>query len=476
MALRYGERSQGLLFPASIEDYIPEDDPVRVYDAVVDAMDFKDLGIDTRTDKVGNSQYDPKAMLKLHLYGTSYGFRSSRKLERAVHHNISFIWLVGGLKPDHKTIAEFRRKNKRALASALKSVAQLCIKLKLIAGNTLFVDGTKIRANANIRNTWDEERCRKALSKIDERIEAILSECETVDEIEASEGSHVKLDKELHNQEVLRDKVSTLYQELQASSKKKLNSVDKDAAPMKSVQGSHAQYNGQAVTDEKHGLVVSCDVTSAGNDLGLLSDQIAQAEAVTGERADHAVADSGYSDIEDLLKIDAKTQVIVPSKRQANPKPVGPFDKRKFTYDKERDCYICPEGAELILRTYRKKDNSLRYRPRDASVCRACKQFGICTKSRVGREINRHEYEAEREEFEVLYEQESSQQIYKRRKACAELPFGHIKYNLQTPGFLLRGLEGVKAELSLLFSCFNIRRMISLIAMPDLLARLHELS
>ena len=148
MAYRTGEREQMTLFPKSIEEYVIQDDPVRAYDAFVEALNFTELGILLNDNKIGTSAYDPKAMVKLLVYGYAYGFRSSRKLERAVNHNVSFIWLMSGLKPDHKTIANFRKNNKSALKNILKQCARLCIKLGLIEGNTLFVDGTKIRANA----------------------------------------------------------------------------------------------------------------------------------------------------------------------------------------------------------------------------------------------------------------------------------------------------------------------------------------
>ena len=147
MAYKYGNSEQTTLFPQSVGELISEDDPVRVYDAFINALDLKKLGIHLDEYKVGNSEYDPRAMLKLLVYGYSYGFRSSRKLERAIHHNLSFIWLVGGLKPDFKTISNFRRRNKTALKKVLKLCAKMCVKLNLIEGNTLFVDGTKIRAN-----------------------------------------------------------------------------------------------------------------------------------------------------------------------------------------------------------------------------------------------------------------------------------------------------------------------------------------
>ncbi|MDR4498996.1 MAG: transposase [Candidatus Scalindua sp.] len=137
MAYKKGDRYQMDLFPKSIEGYVQDENPVRVYDAFIESLSMEDIEIDINCNKVGNSQYDPKTMLKLLIYGYSYGWRSSRKLERALYHNVSLIWLMGGLKPDHKTIANFRRNNKRALKEALSQCVKLCVKLDLIEGNTL---------------------------------------------------------------------------------------------------------------------------------------------------------------------------------------------------------------------------------------------------------------------------------------------------------------------------------------------------
>ena len=169
MAYRYGNRHQMSLLPQSIEEYIPQDDPVRAYDVFVEALDFNKLEIEINPHKVGNSEYDPKGMLKLFVYGYSYGTKSSRKLERETYHNLSFIWLMGGLKPDHKTIAEFRRKNKKSIQKVLKQCARMCIKLDLIAGNVLFVDGTKIRANASVSHTHEKAWYEERLKEIDQR-------------------------------------------------------------------------------------------------------------------------------------------------------------------------------------------------------------------------------------------------------------------------------------------------------------------
>src|SRR3989304_5668298 len=189
MAYRYGDRKQNMLFPQSINEYIPQDAPVRAYDAFVDALDFEELGIEMDGHKVGCPQYDPKAMLKLLIYGYSYGIRSSRKLEREAHYNLSFIWLIGGLQPDHKTVAEFRRKNKQALKKVLKQCVRLCIQLNLIAGNALFVDGTRIRAKASGRKAHDQAYYENQLTEIESRIDQLLEECEALDQQEEGSAS-----------------------------------------------------------------------------------------------------------------------------------------------------------------------------------------------------------------------------------------------------------------------------------------------
>ena len=274
MAYRYGDRQQKALFPQSIDEYIPDDTPVRAYDAFVDALDLEQLGLAIEPRKVGCPQYAPKVMLKLLVYGYSYGVRSSRKLERETHYNLSFIWLTGGLKPDHKTIAEFRRKNKASLRKVLKQCARLCIDLGLIEGNTLFVDGSKVRANAGINSSWTRQKCLKRLEKIDSRIAEILCEFESVDHAERNKASMVQMNKELSDNETLKAKVVEILNKLNTEGKKSINSTDQDCAKIHGRQGSHAGYNIQSVVGEKHGLIVSSDVVNENNDLHQFADQI----------------------------------------------------------------------------------------------------------------------------------------------------------------------------------------------------------
>lgn len=473
MAYRYGNRTQLELFPANIEDYVSSYDPVRAYDAFVEALDFKEVGIVIDEGQVGNPEYNPKAMVKLLTYGYSYGNRSSRKLERATYHNLAFIWLMGGLKPDHKTIAEFRRRNKNSLKNILKQCARLCIKLDLIAGNMLFSDGTKIRANASIKNTWTEGKCERYLKHIDEHIESILSESEAIDKEEDEETSLVKMKESLREKETLKAEVMNILKELKQQGEKSINTVDTECTRINSIQGSHAGYNAQIVVDKEHGLIVSSDVVSKNNDLEQFNDQISQANETLGKKCEVACADSGYADTAELEKVDKQgIRVIVPSQRQVSEKGLKPFDKEQFKYDDNEDNYICPAGNKLMYKRMNKREASKEYTVPKSSICRRCKNFGLCTSSRHGRTISRLLNEEVRLKLETQYKQTDSQAIYKLRKEKVELPFGHIKRNLKVDAFLLRGRDGAKAEMSLLASCFNITRIISILGVKGFIQEL----
>ncbi len=473
VAYRYGNRYQFGLFPQSIEDYVGKEDPVRAYDAFVENLDFAELGIEIDPNQVGNSEYDPKAMLKLLVYGYSYGVKGSRKLEQATHHNLSFIWLTGGLRPDHKTISEFRRHNKVALKRVLKQCVRLCIKLDLIAGNVLFVDGTKIRANASRGQTHDRAYYEKLLSEIDRRVEKLLEECEQIDQQEEGLGSSVAMDKELAQSERLKGKIQEALQALKESGREQVNLTDRDCALMHSVQGSHASYNVQSVVDDKHGLIVHAEAVSESSDINQFAQQINEAQEVLNQRCEVACADAGYADTEELRKVDEQgIKVVVPSHRQALHEEEGPFSKSHFRYDREQDCYWCPQGQRLRYEATDKRNGKRYYQIMNPRLCHGCVHYGQCTSAKKGRKIVRLALEEVKEKLEAQYQEADSQEIYARRKARAEHPFGHIKRNLKTDAFLMRGRAGVDGETSLLATCFNLARMITIVGISGLIQKL----
>ncbi len=469
MAYLHGERQQVNLFPASLEEYVGSKDPVRVYDAFVDQLDFQELGLVLDEQQMGPPEFDPPTMVKLLVYGYAYGIRSSRKLERALHHNVSFMWLMGGLKPDHKTIARFRRDHADVLKGILKQCVRLCLQLGLIEGNTLFVDGTKIRANAGMKESWSAERCDRVLQKTDAHIERILKECETVDASESSDGSLVQ-PEELKEAQELKAKVQQIAESLKKSGKPMHNTTDPDCRHMQGRQGTHASYNVQAVVDDKHGLIVQSDVVDDVNDRHQLENQTSQANAVLGKPCQTVCADAGYDQNNDWKKIEEQgIAVVVKSNDQ---EPPGPFTKDKFRYDAEQDCYVCPVGETLTYRTTGRQSKHRVYAITSAKICRQCPHKAACTTSWSGRSIARVPLEEIRPVVVARYESKAGQAIYARRQSKVEHPFGHIKRNLGVQAFLLRRLVGVRAEAAILATNFNIARMMTLVGVETLLPKL----
>ena len=475
MAFILGERYQTQLLPASIEDYIAPEDPVRVYDAFVERLDFLELGIDLNPNQAGPPEFDPKAMVKFLVYGYAYGVRSSRKLERAAHHNLSFIWLLGGLKPDHKTIARFRRTHREALKKVLKQCVRLCLGLGLIAGNTLFVDGTKLRGNASLKQSWSKKKCDEVLRRTDRRIERLLAECEAVDAAENDADSLVQLKQDLANAQNMKQKVHEIMAELAATQAPTLNTTDSECATLKGKQGTGTivGYNVQSVVDEKHGLIVHTDVVTDGNDLGQFEEQITQAQQATNRKCAVACGDSGYANITPLKAVhEQNVKVIVPPAVNTHATAGGAFAKDRFAYDRENDTYRCPAGHTLRYRKSKAEARQRVYQITQARICRRCPHFGVCTKAKGGRSLVRLFDEELKEQLEAQYREPSSKAIYRLRKQKVELPFGHIKRNMGVQSFLLRGLKGVRAEASLLASAFNLTRIVNLLGVTQVIHQL----
>lgn len=473
MAYIKGNRNQTMLLPHAIDDYIAKDDPVRAYDAFVETLDCQALGLAIDENQPGANPYWPKAMLKLLIYGYAYGLRSSRKLERACHHNLSFIWLTEDIKPDYRTIARFRIANKEIVKNVLRQCARMCLKLGLIEGNTLFVDGTKIKADASLKNTWSKERLQNYEAAINENIERILAECEAVDDAEAHSGSLIKLKEELTDQETLKAQIAEIAKDLQTSGKQKLNTTDPDSFVSKSDRGAKMYHNAQATVDEKHGLIVHTDVVNQSVDANQLSIQAQQAQDALDKKPENICADNGYYSLDDIEKIDPDINVIVPSQgqliKERAPDKIKPFPKNTFIYDDKRDCYICPENKKLRRTdlTIPDRPNAMIYQA-NRRDCKTCGHFGVCTSLGGGRKIIRQRNEALMQRLAQLYDSPTGQRIYKKRKEKAELPFAHCKHNMNMRQLLLRSIAKVAVELNLCALGYNLTRMISLLGVIGL--------
>jgi hypothetical protein len=285
------------------------------------------------------------------------------------------------------------------------------------------------------------------------------------------------MNKELRTAENLRTKIQGVLESFKGTDREKINQSDPDCGIMHSIQGSHASYNVQSVVDDKNGLIVQAEAVSDTSDYNQFSQQIEQAQEVVEKSCEVACADAGYADTDDLEKVDSQgIRVIVPSQRQALHEGEKPFSKSSFTYDTHKDCYYCPQGHTLTLRWEDSKTSKRHYRISNSKLCHSCEHYGVCTKAKKGRKIVRLGNEELKEKLEAYYEEAESQAIYRRRKSRVEHPFGHIKRNLKTDSFLLRGRSGVQAETSVLGTCFNIARMITLCGVEGLIKRLNDLA
>jgi hypothetical protein len=259
----------------------------------------------------------------------------------------------------------------------------------LVEGNTLFVDGTKVRASASMKHTWTEERCKKAAQKIDQRIDEIFMQCETADREEQYQGSLAQLQKELEDQKQLKSRVAEVLKRLKEQDRKALNTTDPESARMRNGGQIETGYNCQSVVDERNGLIVHSDVVSQSNDGGLFSGQIQGAQETLGKVCPTACADAGFGGSEDLKKtLQQGVDVVVPVVRHSD-------FRDQFTYDPQQNIYRCPEGHVLKYTGDHQTNRHHIYWMSDASICRRCPRFGTCTKSAQGRRISLWTYQTQ---------------------------------------------------------------------------------
>ena len=311
------------------------------------------------------------------------------------------------------------------------------------------------------------------MKRVSKKIEILLDECEKADREETGE-SYVKLKDELRDEQKRKEKIEAVWEKLKTSDKEIVNTTDPECVKAKGRQGTHASYNVQLATDSQNGLIVSAEAVSESVDYTQFSKQMKNAEETLCKKPQTGCADSGYSSVDDLEKVENKMNVIVPTTKQTNEEREGvsnnEFEKKNFIYDQDLDRYFCP-GDRVLWHVCTKETGEKIYKAK-TKVCRKCKFFNICTKNKNGRTITRLKNEEVKERLEKNYETRENQEIYTHRKERAELPFGHIKRNLGAGRFLLRGQEKVNAETSILATVFNTSRMLTLLGIDGIIDKM----
>ena len=464
------DRSQTLLFPERLEDYIAAENPVRFLDAFVASLDLHTLGFDkARCAGTGRPPYDPAALLKLYLYGYLHRIRSSRLLEAECQRNVEVIWLLGKLAPDFKTIADFRKDNLKPLKAVARQFTLLCRKLELFGGELLAVDGSKFAAvNARDQN-FNAARLQELIDRADERLADYLKELDTADVAEPGGAalSKSELAKKIAALQERQDWHKELLGELDAE-QKQISVTDPDTRKMPTAHGTVVGYNAQMAVDAKHKLIAAEDVTNEVTDLHQLASVALEAKANLELKQAEVVADAGYYNAAEVSRcVEQNLTPYIPKSDTSANTARGLFGKSRFQYDAAKDVYVCPAGTELTYRfaTYELGRELKYYR---ASGCNQCALKNRCTRNKANRTITREENEHLMEA--MARRMQAQPHKFKLRKMLAEHPFGTIKRWFGYTHFLLKGLAKVRCEWSLTTLAYNLKRVLNLVSFQKLMA------
>lgn len=465
------ERNQIILLPECIDDYITEENSVRIIDAFVASLDTEELGFKKAIPAAtGRPPYCPEDLLKLYIYGYSNAIRSSRKLEVETHRNIEVMWLLRKLSPDFKTIAEFRKDNKDAITKVFKMFVLLCKEWNLFGKELIAVDGSKFKASNSKKNNFSKKKLARSIQYIEEQINTYMRELEDNDNNEQEDS---KLTAEEIKSKIAelksRKAVYEDYREkLKEEGVNEISKSDPDSRQMKvNNNGMDVCYNVQAAVDSKNKLVVEVDVTNNPSDQNQLSNMAIKAKEDLKVDELECLADKGYYNAEDLMKCEKEhITTYVAKQASTNGTNVREFYPDKFKYDQEKDIYICP--CNQVLRFRRISEGRSRYANFEA--CSKCKSKDQCTKSKKGREISR----AKNQDFLDIVDSRTAENKdkYRQRQELIEHIFGTVKRAMNAGYFLTKKIESVRAEASLTFLAYNLKRVINILGIKEILRRL----
>jgi len=453
----------------TLEDMVGDESMVRVIDRFVDVLDLEELGFGrTRPKDTGRPGYSADILVKLFIYGYENGIRSSRKLERECARNVEVMWLVQQLKPDHKTIAEFRKLNIRPLQKLFREFVRLCRSWELIGGELFAVDGTKIKASNNKKTNFSKKKLEKRIAYLDEKIEAWFQKAQEEDGLESQEHDTPQGLLELLER---KETYNNYLRELEKTGEGEVSLTDPDARLMGNNKGGvDVSYNVQATVDAKCHVIADFDVSLNPADHGQL-DNMSKRLIRQGHRGFGMLADKGYYNGGDLKKCEKrKIKAIVA--RQASPGSKDQerrgFSLDKFFYDKTTDSYICP--AQQILFAKSKPDTKQRkYSNKEA--CTKCQHQAKCTgKNKNYRIITRGEYADTYDRADQAFS--DNYELYRKRQQIVEHPFGTIKHTMGFGQFLLRTRRKVRTEVALVFLGYNLKRVLKELGFKELMARL----
>ena len=450
------------LLPPSIEQYLSKEHPVRVVDLFVEHLDLRSLGFErVATEATGRPPYRPADLLKLYLYGYLNRVRSSRLLERECQRNLEVIWLLGELRPDFKTIANFRKDNGQALRGVCGAFVRFCQKANLVGGEVVALDGTKVRAaTSQQRGGLTKAKVQRSLEAMDAKIERYLVELDQNDETETEAETSVSTAEVLKSLREHRQELQAYAEQMIATGKNQIVPAEPEAALM-----GHAPtvvgYNVQTAVDARYKLIVHHDVVSDANDRQQLYPMAKATKEALQSESLHVLADSGYHNAEQTAQCEQEQiEASVPAQKTSN-QFSDFFPKEMFEYDAESDTVRCPAGAVM---TPRHSKNRARRRRYVTAACARCELRPQCTSGRR-RQISRsaHQDAAERADRRAR-----DTNAARQRSGLAEHPFAWLKRALGGR-FLSRGIGNVTGEIALAVTAFNLLRAINILGVAQLL-------
>ena len=467
------DRRQSLLLPDSLDDYVTEDNPVRVVEVFIDALDLGALGFEGMQPALtGRPAYHPATMLKVYLYGYLNRVQSSRRLEREAQRNVELMWLTGRLAPDFKTIANFRRDNGPAIRAVCAQFVVLCRQLGLFTRAVVAIDGSKFKAVNNRDRNFTVAKVAKRLEQVDASIVRYLAALDRADreEGDVAEAKTTRIKEKIAGLRRQMQALREMQQQVQDAPDQQVSLTDPDARSMAtSGRGTGVVgYNVQTAVDAEHHLIVAHEVINQGYDRSQLAPMGLEAKTATGGEAITVLADRGYFSGDQVLACE-RTGVtpIVPKTETSSGTKRGFFTRADFVYDVEHDHYTCPAGAKLTKAT-RRADHAEDFDfYRHLSACFACPLKSRCTPTKL-RRIKRWEHEAVLDRMQNRLERMPDAMLIRRQ--TAEHPFGTLKAWMGATHFLTRTLEKVRTEMSLLVLAYNIKRMIQIFGVAPLMA------
>ena len=470
-------RDQLVMFPQCIDDYVGEENPVRVIDAFVESLDMIGLGFaKSVVANVGRKPYDPKAMLKLYFWGYVNKINSSRRLERETKRNLEVKWLLRELEPDDKTISEFRRLNKKAIKGVFIQFRLVCQGLGLFGGKEVAIDSSKFKASNSKKRNKSKARLTKRVTEIQAEID------EHLNQLEKNDASEMKISK-VGAQE-LAEKISKLQERMQeyqgyleeinVEGKTQVSQTDPDSRLMvrSGNGGAVVGYNVQTSVDGKNALIVDYEVTNEQNDSKQLSKQSQAAkEALNAEEID-VLADTGYhsgAELKACEEMEGVTTYVPGGASSATKKSniAAEYEYRNFEFDAVNDEYVCPEGQRLVPVGKPSKRGSVLFQRYKTSACKECAARTLCTSNKEGRTISRSENQDAIDA--VAQRTKAAPEKTKRRGQIAEHPFGTIK-NRGQGSFLTRGIGSVSGEFGFSALAYNFTRAVNLVGVSVLIA------